>query len=539
MLIPQGMAYAMLAGLPPIYGLYAATIPLLIYALLGTSRQLSVGPTALVALLVSDGVGQLAQAGSAEYISLAILLALMVGVIQFVIGSMRLGFLVNFLSHPVVVGFTSAAAFIIGVSQLKHLMGITIERGSVFQTLGQLGSNIGEINMPTFILGSVAILLLLAIKKWAKKIPGPLVVVVLSLLVVYFFKLKDLGVKIVGEIPSGLDIFQPPRWQWAEMKDLIAPAIAISFLGFMQSIAMAKMVRSNHKDYELRPNQELMALGIANIAGSFFKSFPVTGGFSRTAVNDQSGAKTTLASIIAACLVILTLLFFTPYFYYLPKAILAAIILVAVFGLVKVKDIQHLWKTDKVDFILFLITALCTLFVGIEEGIMIGIGVSLLLLVNSVAYPQITILGQLPGTEEYRSVERFPDSIEHPGILILRFDAQLMFANFSVLKNFIEKSITKDPSIKHLVFDAKTINHMDSTAANELKEMLESLIKAGIDLHLSEVNGKVRDKLALNNIIDLVGADHFHLSVSEAVSAIEQKDYQRNKDYATQSNIKS
>jgi len=329
MLIPQGMAYSMLAGLPPIYGLYASTIPLIIYAILGTSRQLAVGPVAMVALLISSGVGALASTGSSEFIALAILLALMVGVIQFSMGVFRLGFLVNFLSHPVIAGFTSAAAVIIGFSQLKHLLGLEIPRGTLHETIYQIFENIGDINYPTLLLGIGAIIVLLLAKWISKRLPGPIIVVLLGMAIVYYLGLESQGVKIIKDVPGGLPSFGIPAIDQGTVLALLPIAFTIAFVSFMESIAVGKAIQAKHKDYEIDANQELISLGLANVIGSFFKAFPVTGGFGRTAVNDQAGAKTGMASIISAVLIIVSLLFLTKYFYFLPNAILGAIIVVA------------------------------------------------------------------------------------------------------------------------------------------------------------------------------------------------------------------
>ena len=319
MLIPQGMAYSMLAGLPPIYGLYASTIPLILYAVFGTSRQLAVGPVAMVALLIATGVGQIANPGSDQFIQLAILLALMVGLIQFGLGIFRLGFLVNFLSHPVISGFTSAAALIIGFSQLKHLLGIDLPRSSyVHEILKEAILHLDQVNWPTVAIGLGGVLVILGVKTYFKSIPGPLLAVVLGVVLVYGLELNNAGVKIVGEVPGGLPALALPMVSSSSIMVLMPAALTIALVGFMESIAVAKAIQSKHKDYQINANQELIALGISNIGGSFFKAFPTVGGFSRTAVNDQSGAKTGMASVISAALILLTLLFLTPLFYYLP-----------------------------------------------------------------------------------------------------------------------------------------------------------------------------------------------------------------------------
>ena len=308
MLIPQGMAYSMLAGLPPIYGLYASTIPLIIYAIFGTSRQLAVGPVAMVALLIASGVGNLAETGSELFIQYAILLALMVGIIQAVMGLFRLGFLVNFLSHPVIAGFTSAAALIIGFSQFKHLLGLSIPRGKVHETILAVFQQWEGIHMQTLIVGMLAIIILVVVKKINRRIPGPLIVVLVGMGIVYGLGWYDSGVNVVKDVPGGLPAFGLPVFEWTAIQSLFPIALTISFVGFMESIAVAKAIQQKHKDYQVVPNQELLGLGLANVFGSLFSAFPVTGGFSRTAVNDQAGAKTGLASIISAVLIIITLL---------------------------------------------------------------------------------------------------------------------------------------------------------------------------------------------------------------------------------------
>lgn len=538
MLIPQGMAYSMLAGLPPIYGLYASTIPLIIYALFGTSRQLAVGPVAMVALLISSGVGALAELGSAEFIALAITLALMVGVIQFAMGAFRLGFLVNFLSHPVIAGFTSAAALIIGFSQLKHLLGINIPRGKVHETLINVFQNYEAINLPTLMIGAGAIILLLVIKKVGKKIPGPLVVVILGIAAVYFMGLFDQGVKIVKEVPDGLPAFGLPSFDLANMQALLPIALTISFVGFMESIAVAKAIQNKHKNYEVSSNQELIGLGLANIFGSFFKAFPVTGGFSRTAVNDQAGAKTGLASIISAALIILTLLFLTDYFYYLPKAVLAAIIMVAVFGLIDTQEAKHLWKTDRKDFTLFMVTAIGTLSLGIEEGILIGVVLSMAMVIYRVSYPHIAELGRIPDTDIFRNVNRFEKLEVQDDVLIARFDAQLYFANLGYFKDYLYKKLEERPDIKNFILDAGSINSIDSSALHMLKDLISDLNQNGINFYIVELKGPIRDILVKNKIMIEDGQAHFFISIDRALDHINKNSVNELNEFVFQTNNK-
>lgn len=536
MLIPQGMAYSMLAGLPPIYGLYASTIPLIVYALLGTSRQLAVGPVAMVALLISSGVGALAPLGSTEFISLAILLALMVGIFQFAMGVFKLGFLVNFLSHPVIAGFTSAAAVIIGISQLKHLLGIDIPRGKVHETLIHAVQHLGEINWITLAIGVVAILVMIGAKKINKKIPAPLIVVIFGIGIVASFDLDESGVAIVGQVPSGLDIFALPMVDFEAAGSLIPIALTIAFIGFMESIAVAKAIQAKHKDYQVSANQELIGLGMANIVGSFFKAFPVTGGFSRTAVNDQAGARTGMASIISALLIILTLLFLTEFFYYLPTAILAAIIMVAVYGLIDFKEARHLWKTDRNDLVLFSITAAGTLVLGIEEGILIGVLLSMGVVIYRISYPHIAVLGKVPGTTQYRNINRFDDLETDERFFIFRVDAQLYFANGNYVRDFIRKSLDERPKVKYVILDAGAITAIDSSAAHILFDLVTELRDQGVELHMAEAKGPIRDVLLRCGLNNFLGEERFHLSIEDAVVEIQTDQELTVNPYAVQSN---
>lgn len=521
MLIPQGMAYSLLAGLPPIYGLYASTIPLILYAIFGTSRQLAVGPVAMVSLLIASGVGGVAEIGSDEFIGLAILLALMVGIMQLFLGLSRLGFLVNFLSHPVISGFTSAAALIIGLNQLKHLLGLDIQRSNhIHKILLAAVENIGDVHLITLFLGVSGIAIIISFKKYVKKIPGPLMAVVFGILAVYFFNLDQEGVKIVKEVPDGLPPIAFPTINFQAMKDLLPTALTISLIGFMESIAVAKAIQAKHKNYKLDANQELVGLGVANIGGALFSAFPTTGGFSRTAVNDQAGAKTGMASIFSALLIILTLLFLTPLFYYLPKAMLASVIMVAVFGLIDYKEVIHLWKTDKRDFIILSATFLATLLAGIEQGILLGVILSLIIILHKSSYPHYAILGKIPETNIYRNIKRFAHATQIDRTLIIRFDAQLFFANIHLFQKTIEDEILERENLNTIILNAEAINALDSSAVHMIQSLVEDLNNAGIRLIFASVKGPVRDVMEKNKLISSIGQENFFNSTHDAVEAL-------------------
>lgn len=523
MLIPQGMAYAMLAGLPPIYGLYASTLPLIIYAVLGTSRQLAVGPVAMVSLLTASSVSMLAETGTETYLILAIGLALMVGLIQFLLGIFRLGFLVNFLSHPVISGFTSAAALIIGISQLKHLLGINLGRSHhIHEILLEAMGKIGEINLPTFLIGIGGIALIIGIRKFNKAIPGSLLAVAFGILISWSLGLTGSGVKVVGEVPQGLPAFSIPSLSWDSLGTLLPIALTISLVSFMESIAVAKAMQAKHKNYQVSPNQELIALGAANIGGAFFQSYPVTGGFSRTAVNDQAGAQTGMASLISAALIVLTLLFLTPLFYYLPNAILAAVIMVAVFGLIDIKEPLHLWQADRADFWMLIVTFVATLALGIEQGIGIGVILSLGMMIYRSTRPHMAELGQVPGARIYRNVERFSDVIQRDDILVVRFDAQLYFANISYFQDRMQELInSRTNKLRAIVINGESISYMDSSALHALQDFVRKYKARGIAIYFTGLIGPVRDALSRGHLLDEIGKGHLFLTVQQAVDAID------------------
>lgn len=516
MLIPQGMAYAMLAGLPPIHGLYASIVPIAIYALLGTSRQLAVGPVAMVSLLVATGVGAIASSGTELFIAYSILLALMVGVMQLVMGIARLGFLVNFLSHPVISGFTSAAAIIIGLSQLKHLLGVKLASGKVHVVLGDALTRLSEIQPMTLGIGALTIAILMFFKRVKPAFPSALAVVLLGTLAVFFGGLHQMGVAIVGDVPAGFPAPGLPVIDFEAMKALFPIALTISLVGFMESISVAKSFANRNK-YEIDANQELIGLGAANIGGAFFQAYPVTGGFSRTAVNASAGAKTGLAALITAGVVALALIFLTPLFYYLPKAVLAGIIMVAVFGLVDVKEVKHLWAVKRSDLALLGITFFATLSLGIEEGILVGVGASLLWFVVKTTRPHFAVLGQIPGTQAYRNVKNHPEAEPVPNVLMVRMDAQFYFGNVSFLKEKLAELEGVVPGgLKAVIIDASSMNQLDSSAVHALSELLVAYRDRGVKLMIANAKRPVVDVMERAHLLDALGETGLFLTVHEA-----------------------
>jgi SulP family sulfate permease len=520
LLVPQAMAYATLAGLPPIVGLYASTVALVVYALVGTSRQLAVGPVAMVSLMVSAGVSQLAVPATAEYIGLAVLLALMIGVIQTLMGLLRAGFLTNFLSHPVISGFTSAAAIIIALSQLGPLLGVKLPRSQhIHEVVANTADHLGEVHLPTLAVGLITIALLWVLRRWKRTFPGALTVVVLGIGATAWAALDGLGVKIVGDIPAGLPDIAFPGLDGAAITALLPIAIAISLVSFMESISVAKAF-ARRNNYAVVPNRELVGLGLANIAGSMVGGYPVTGGFSRTAVNASAGARTGLAALVTALLVTLTLLWLTPIFYHLPRAVLAGIVMVAVLGLVDIPEVKHLWKVNRADFAVLVVTFVATLTLGIEPGIGIGVAASLLWLVVRITRPHTAILGRLPGTTIYRNVANFPEAQTVPGVLALRMDAQFFFGNVTFLKDTLRdlEAAMVEP-LQTVIIDASAINQLDSSADTVLHELLADYRRRGVRLTLANVKGPVRRAMQRSGLWSDIGQDAIYLEVHAAVDA--------------------
>lgn len=520
MLIPQAMAYAMLAGLPPIVGLYASTIPLAIYAFLGTSRQLAVGPVAMVSLLVAAGVGPIANGNVAQYVALAALLALMVGVMQLAMGLGRFGFIVEYLSHPVIAGFTSAAALIIGFSQLKHLLGVNIPRSHHVHTIVlEALRRAGEVQLHTLILGVGSVVLLVVFKRWVPRFPRFLFVVGAGTLIVWGFGLDKAGVATVKGVPAGLPPLSLPSLEGAGA--LMPTAIAIAMVGFMESVSVAKaFARKN--GYEISADRELIALGAGNIAAGIFSGYPVTGGFSRTAVNAQAGARTGLSSLASAMVVGVTLLFLTPAFYYLPKAVLAAIIMTAVFGLIDVKEAKHLYRVSKPDLLVMGLTFAATLSLGIELGIGVGVAASLLGFLRRMSRPHLARLGRLPGTTLYRKIERNPQAEELQGVLAVRIDGPLFFANAAYLRAELraqEKKVVG--ALRKLIIDASAISGLDASAMAVVQDVIDEYQQRGVEVWFAGVRGPIRDVMERAGLLERVGCARVVQRVHEAALGVE------------------
>ncbi len=518
-LIPQAMAYAMLAGLPPEFGLYASLIPLLIYVLLGTSGPLAIGPVAMDSLLVAIGLGALALSDG-EYVAMAVFLALIVGVIQLLMGLLRMGYLVNFISKPVISAFTSGAAIIIMFSQLKYLLGIEIEGSSrIHELIWQAVQKAADLNLVDLIIGIFGIVLIALLKRWNRRFPGILLAVVLGILAVYLFNLDNYNVNIVGTIPAGLPTFQVPDMDLNVLAEIWPFALTLALVGYLEAVSIGKGLEEKSEEDRLDPNQEFVALGVSNIAGSFFKAYPVTASFSRSAISYESGAKSNFAGLFAAMLVLVTLLFFTPVFYFLPKSILASIIVVSVFSLIDLAYAKRLWKLRKDEFVVWIITFLATLFIGIVQGIFIGVLLALLLMVYRTSKPHFAILGKIRNSDYYKNVDRFSEEIElREDLLIIRFDAQLYFGNTSYFKNQLYKFIGENENqVKAVILNAEAINYIDSTAAHMLRKVINEIKSRGIRFYIAGAIGPTRDILFSSGISEMVTKEYLFVRVREAV----------------------
>ena len=531
LLIPQSMAYAIIAGLPAIYGLYASIVPLAVYAVFGTSRQLAIGPVAIISLLVATGVGSIAEAGTQQYISLAITLAFFVGITQIMMGAFRLGFLMNFISSPVLSGFTSAAAFIIGASQLENLFGLDLPQSKyIYLILSEVISSWQDIHLLTFSIGLGAILIIWIMKKWKPSFPIQLVTVLAAIGGVWFFDLHKSGVAIVGSVSEGFpvpaipDILEFPFGPNFPFGPMAPTILAVAFLGFTQSIALAKTMVKRNPDYKIDSNQELYSLGLANMIGSIFQAYPVAGSFSRTIVNDENRAKTSISLLVSALLVTLTVLFLTPLIYYLPKTVLAAIIITAVPGLIDWGEVTFLWKVRRRELALLILTFVSTLAFGILEGIGIGVILSLIIVIYNSSHPNIVMLGRIPETDKYRDLERYPNAKTQSNTIIVRIDSTLYFANVEYMKEKLEElEIVSEKNLEQVILDANGINEVDSSALHALKELIDEYHSRDINVIFANVKGPVRDLFRRSGLVELLGEENFYLDINKAVSDLDEE----------------
>ena len=536
MLVPQSLAYALLAGLPAEMGIYASIVPIVLYAIFGTSKALAVGPVAVVSLMTAAAVGKIAAPGSAEYIAAAITLAFLSGVMLAALGFLRLGFLANFLSHPVIAGFITASGIIIATSQFKHVLGVSAEGHNLYELVVSLVSHLGEINPYTFVIGALSTAFLFWVRKGLKPLlvgrgvaprladilakAGPVGAVAVTILAAWLFALNEKGVALVGDVPQGLPPLTMPSFDFDMWLALAGSALLISVIGFVESVSVAQTLAAK-KRQRIDPDQELIGLGAANIGAAFTGGYPVTGGFARSVVNFDAGAATPAAGAFTAVGLAIASLTLTPLLFYLPKATLAATIIVAVLSLVDFSILKKTWTYSKADFLAVASTILITLGFGVEAGVTTGVLVSILIHLYKSSRPHMAVVGQVPGTEHYRNVLRHK-VITDERILTVRVDESLYFANARYLEDAIYDMISKRPKLKHVILMCPAINAIDMSALESLEAINERLKASGVSFHMSEVKGPVMDRLKRTDFFHHLTGKVF-LSQHQAVSELTGK----------------
>ena len=516
MLIPQSLAYALLAGMPPEAGIYASIAPIVLYAIFGTSRVLAVGPVAVVSLMTAAAVGNVAETGTAGYVAAALTLAFLSGAMLLALGLFRLGFLANFLSHPVIAGFITASGILIAASQLRHILGIDAEGHTLIEILASVWSHLGQINLVTIVLGVSATAFLFWVRGGLKPLlrrlglgprtadigakTGPVLAIVATTVTVWAFDLAARGVAIVGDVPQSLPPLTMPSFSPELISQLAVPALLISIIGFVESISVAQTLAAK-KRQRIDPDQELIGLGAANLGAAFSGGFPVTGGFSRSVVNHDAGAETPAAGAFTALGLALAAFFMTPVIHYLPKATLAATIIVAVLSLVDLSILKRAWGFSRADFAAVSVTILLTLLVGVEAGVTAGVVTSILVHLYKTSRPHIAVVGRVPGTEHFRNVLRHEVETQ-PHVLSLRVDESLYFPNARFLEDQLAAFAADKPELTDVVLMFPAVNEVDLSALDSLVAINARLREAGIRLHLSEVKGPVMDRLKRSQFLD-------------------------------------
>jgi SulP family sulfate permease len=536
LLIPQGMAYALLAGLPPEVGLYASIVPPFVYAFLGSSRALAVGPVAVAALMVASALAAYADGDQAKHLAGALILAAEVGILLLMLGLFRLGALVSFISHPVLSGFTTGAAILIITSQLGHITGIGVPRGEAFETLHAIAGRLGEINPETLVFGAAAILLLVLAQKPLQQMlravglaeraaviasrTAPLGIVIVTTVVSALGNAESAaGVTVVGAIPAGLPTPTLSFLGAGGWLDLLPSAVLIALVGYVESVSVAKALATRRRQ-KVDANQELTALGAANVAAAVAGAMPVAGGFSRSVVNFDAGARTQLAAIITSALVALVALFFTGWFYHLPNAVLAAIIVVAVAKLIDMRTARRVWAYDRADGVALVATIVAVLALGIEAGLLVGIGLSLALYLWRTSQPHLAVIGRVPGTEHFRNVCRHVVETD-PRLLVVRVDENLYFANAESVESYLMAHLEAAERVEHVVLVLSAVSYIDSSALEVLEHLEEDLRAAGVTLHLAEVKGPVMDRLLPSDLYAALGDQRVFLTTHQAVEALQ------------------
>lgn len=521
MLVPQGMAYAMLAGLPPVMGIYASILPMIIYAFTGSSTTLSIGPVAIISMMVFSALQPLFAVGSTAYIEAACLLAIMVGIISLILGLFRFGFLIQLISHPVIKSFIIASALLIALGQFKFLLDIPLQTNNIPEFIGSLVNNFHHISFLSVGVSLAAISILVFLPKWVRSDflnkTIPLLLVLSSIIVVYAFNLDQHGLKTVGIIPTGLPSFHFPTWNFDLVQKLLPSAFMIAMISFVESLAIAQATALQKRD-DLNSNQELIALGLANIAAGINMGFAVSGSLSRTVVNSDAGAKTPMSGVMSSLLMIAVSLYFTSFFQNLPLTILAATIFVSIWKLVSFLPFFETWKYSKADGLAMWATFLGVTCIDISTGLVIGIILTFILLLWRISRPHIAVIGLVEGTQHFRNVSRY-DVLTTETIASFRIDENLNFLNAHVLKGYIITELSHNPQIQHVVINCSSISNIDLSAVEMLEDLNRELLQLGIQLHLSEVKSPVMDRLNSSRLINMLSGKIF-LSHYQAIQTL-------------------
>ncbi|MFC2085601.1 SulP family inorganic anion transporter [Bacteroidota bacterium] len=527
-LVPQAVAYAVLAGMPPVYGLYASLLPLIVYSLFGSSPHLAVGVNAVDMLLIAGGLTALATPGTGEYIGLVALLALVTGAIQVVMGLLRLGFIVNLLSRPVATGFISGAALIIALNQFGALFGVVIPQSSqVHILLFGLVRHIADVNPFTAVIGMTSIIVIVGMKRLRPGYPVGITAAVLATTATWFFGLDALGVAVVGQLPSGLPWPQIPQFSTQTVRSILPTAGLLVLFQFMTVVSLSRSF-AGKGGYRVAPNRELTAIGAANIFGGLFQGIPVSGSFSRTSILYTFGQTTKLANALAAVVVALTLAFFTPLFRFLPEAVLAAIIIVSISKLVDWKEARYLLRVKRSDGLIAVLTFLSTVIFGVVYGIAVGVLASVFAIMYRISRPKLVTLGHVPGTRSYRDINRYSKAELTEGVVLLRLDASFSFANAEFVHDHVLRAAQQDEDIHSVVLDGSGINDLDMTAASVLVDMATTLRKRGTELYITGLKGAVRDTISGTVLGDKIGKDHLLMTPHRAMTQIQE--HQATKD---------
>ncbi|WP_340302332.1 SulP family inorganic anion transporter [Roseobacter sp. HKCCD7870] len=523
MLIPQSLAYALLAGLPPEAGIYASIAPIILYAIFGTSRALAVGPVAVVSLMTAAAVGQVAEAGTMGYAMAALSLAMLSGAMLLFLGIFRLGFLANFLSHPVIAGFITASGILIAASQFKHIIGVQASGHTLVEMVISLVEHLGQINPITVVIGVSATAFLFWVRKGLKprllvmgmaprmvdiaQKAGPVAAVVVTTLTTWAFGLADHGVAIVGDVPQSLPPLTLPDLSPTLLGQLFVPALLISIIGFVESISVAQTLAAK-KRQRINPDQELIGLGAANLGAAFTGGYPVTGGFARSVVNFDAGAETPAAGAYTAVGLAIAAVALTPLVFFLPKATLAATIIVAVLSLVDLSILKKTWGYSFADFAAVAATIVLTLGFGVETGVSAGVILSILLHLYKTSRPHVAEVGLVPGTQHFRNINRHKVETAD-SLLTIRIDESLYFANARFLEDLVLDRVVEDCPIKDVVLMCSAVNEIDMSALETLEALNTRLSDMGVRLHMSEVKGPVTDRLKRSHFLDELSGELF------------------------------